>query len=565
MQALFAQNPWRQLALAGLAFMVVVIVATFRDYGITWDAHYHMANGEHVLAYYATLFKDESVLTYHNLYLYGGLFDGIVAVANLVSPLGTYETSHLLNGLVGLIGVIGCWKLANTLAGPRAAFFAALLLLVMPTWYGHMFNNPKDIPFAAAMTWTLYYMARLGDELPAPRWRSIAMLGVTAGLTMGMRVGGVLVFFYLAVMLGSVILMQARSTGMAPALRDSMRLGVRTVLPAFAIAYVVMLVCWPWAQQDPLRNPFNALQLFSHIKWDINVLFEGRLVNSLQLPADFLPVSIAVQMPEIVLILLLLAIPISIGALLVRRARIDGWMRPGYVLLFTAIAFPFAHFVILRPVTYDCARHFLFVLPPIAVAAGVVAHRLLEHARTPLTRGAVAASLIAGIGSQVATMVTLHPHEYIYYNELVGGVKGAEDRFELDYWGNSYAEAVHELTQYLERERSGGRFKIYHVAVCSSGISASYFFPPFLRMARTDEEADFYVSVTRLNCDDAYEGDEIIAVEREGAILSVVKDRRRLRQEHPERMRVAGPPDVRVHPGAYPEQPPTEEQHTMVH
>ena len=59
------------------------------------------------------------------------------------------------------------------------------------------------------------------------------------------------------------------------------------------------------------------------------------------------------------------------------------------------------------------------------------------------------------------------------------------------------------------------------------------------------------------------EGDEIITVEREGAILSVVKDRRRLREEHPERMRVAGPPDVRVHPGAYPEAPPTEEQHSM--
>jgi hypothetical protein len=270
-------------------------------------------------------------------------------------------------------------------------------------------------------------------------------------------------------------------------------------------------------------------------------------------------------MPEIVLILLLLAIPVSLGALMVRRAATNGSIRAGYVLLFTAIAFPFMHFVLLRPVTYDCARHFLFVLPPIAVAAGVVADKLLDHARAPLARGAVAASLIAGIGSQVATMVTLHPHEYVYYNELVGGVKGAEDKFELDYWGNSYAEAVHELTKYLERERAGGRFKIYHVAVCSSGISASYFFPPFLKMARTDEEADFYVSVTRLDCDDAYEGDEIIAVEREGATLSVVKDRRRLREEHPERMRVAGPPDIRVHPGAYPEAPPTEEQHTMVH
>jgi hypothetical protein len=565
MHAFSAQNPWRQLALAGLALMVVVIVATFRDYGITWDAHYHMANGEHVLAYYATFFADKDVLTYHNLYLYGGLFDGIVALANLISPLGSYETSHLLNALVGLIGVVGCWKLANKLAGPRAAFLAALLLLLMPTWYGHMFNNPKDIPFAAAMTWTLYYMARLGDELPRPGWRNIVMLGITAGLTMGMRVGGVLVFFYLAVMLASFVILQARAMGLVLAYRDSLSLGGRAVLPAFAIAYAVMLVCWPWAQQDPIHNPLNALRLFSHIKWDINVLFEGRLVNSLHLPADYLPVYVAVKTPEIVLILLLLAIPVSVGTLMVRQAATLGKIRPGYVLLFTAIAFPFVHFVLLRPVTYDCARHFLFVLPPMAVAAGVVADRLLAHARAPLYRGAVAASLIAGIGAQVGTMISLHPHEYVYYNELVGGVKGAEDKFELDYWGNSYAEAVHELTQYLERERNGGRFKIYHVAVCSSGTSASYFFPPFLKMAKTDEEADFYVSVTRLNCDNAYEGDEIIAVEREGAILSVVKDRRRLREEHPERMQVAGPPDVRVHPGAYPEPPPSEEQHSMVH
>ncbi|HEX2116465.1 MAG TPA: glycosyltransferase family 39 protein [Alphaproteobacteria bacterium] len=554
-----APLPWRQIALAGLGLMIVVILTTFRDYGITWDAHYHMANGEHVLAYYASFFADKSVLTYHNLYLYGGLFDGIVALANVVSPLGPYETSHLLNAIVGLIGVAGCWKLANILAGPRAAFFAAVLLLLMPTWYGHMFNNPKDIPFAAAMTWTLYYIARLGDELPSPRWGVVAKLGVAAGLTMGMRVGGVLVFVYLTMMLASALFLHARSAGAALALRDGLRLGARAVLPAALIAYAVMLACWPWAQQDPLRNPFNALRLFSHIKWDINVLYEGRLVNSLSLPADFLPVSIAVQLPEIVLILLLLAIPVSFGALMVRRATTIGWIRPGYVLLFTAIAFPFVHFVILRPVTYDCARHFLFILPSLAVAAGIVADRLVEHARAPLARGAVATGLAAGIGAQVATMVSLHPHEYVYYNELVGGVKGAEDKFELDYWGNSYAEAVRELTQYLERERGKGRFKIYRVAVCSSGISASYFFPPFLKMARNDDEADFYVSVTRLNCDDAYEGDEIIAVEREGAILSVVKDRRRLREEHPERMRVAQPPDVRVHPGAHP-----EEQHSMV-
>lgn len=550
MHALHAQSMWRQLAFAGLTLAVVIVLTTFRDYGITWDAHYHMANGEHVLAYYATLFADRHVLTYHNLYLYGGVFDGIVALANLISPLGKYETSHLLNALVGLLGVVGCWKLANTLAGPRAAVLAAVLLLVTPSWYGHMFNNPKDIPFAAGMTWSLYYMARLGDALPYPPIGLVIKLGVALGLTLGMRVGGVISIIYLAIMIAAGLALQIRAKGFRPVLRDGMHIGWRAVLPAASIAYLVMLTCWPWAQQDPVRNPYRALELFSKITWDIDVLFEGRLVNSLHLPADYLPVYFGVQLPEIVLVLLLLAIPVGIATFIMRRAVHIRSIQPGYVLLFTAIAFPFVYFVIERPVIYDCMRHFLFVLPPIAAAAGIVADKLIDHTRGIVARGAVVTALVAGIGSQIAIMVQLHPHEYVYYNELVGGVKGAEDKFELDYWGNSYAEAVHELTQYLERERAGGKYRVYRVAVCSSGTSASYFFPPFLKMATEDNDVDFYISVTRLGCDDTYQGDEIIAVEREGAILSVVKDRRRLRVEHPEQMQIAGPPDVRVHPGA---------------
>jgi hypothetical protein len=558
MDALQPLTTWHRLAGAGLIAMLAVVLATFRDYGITWDAHYHMANGVHVLAYYSTLFQDRAVLTYHNLYLYGGVFDGVVALANLVSPLGEYETSHLLNALVGLIGVVGCWKLANTLAGPRAAFLAAVLLLATPSWYGHMFNNPKDVPFAAGMIWSLYYMARLGDALPRPQPALLVKLAVALGLTLGMRVGGVIAFIYLAVMLGAVLLMQVQAEGLRHAVRQGWQMTWRVVAPVAALAYLVMLLCWPWAQQDPLRNPFFALQLFAHIKWDINVLFEGRLVNSLSLPADYLPVYMAVKLPEIVLILMLLAIPFTIAGAMLRRAASGTAIRPGYVLLFTAIAFPFVYFVIKRPVTYDCMRHFLFVVPPIAAASGIVADRLIAHARGAALRGVVSLALVLGVSWQVVAMVRLHPHEYVYYNELVGGVKGAEDKYELDYWGNSYAEAVHELAQYLERERAGGRYRVYRVAVCSSGTSASYFFPPFLKMARDDFETDFYISVTRLDCDDAYQGDEIITVERDGAILSVVKDRRRLREEHPERMHVMAEPDRRVHPGAI------DEPETMV-
>jgi hypothetical protein len=38
--------------------------------------------------------------------------------------------------------------------------------------------------------------------------------------------------------------------------------------------------------------------------------------------------------------------------------------------------------------------------------------------------------------------VRLHPYEYVYYNNLIGGLDGAAHRFEMDYWGTSFKEAM---------------------------------------------------------------------------------------------------------------------------
>ena len=36
----------------------------------------------------------------------------------------------------------------------------------------------------------------------------------------------------------------------------------------------------------------------------------------------------------------------------------------------------------------------------------------------------------------------LHPYQYIYYNELVGGVNGADRKYETDYWYTAYRECI---------------------------------------------------------------------------------------------------------------------------
>src|SRR5262249_6328997 len=126
----------------------------------------------------------------------------------------------------------------------------------------------------------------------------------------------------------------------------------------------------------------------------------------------------------------------------------------------------------------DGMRHFIFVLPFIACAAALVADRALDQLRRyAFRRWAYAALALYGIG-HVGVMAMLHPDEYVYYNGFVGGVRGAAGVFKLDYWANSYAEAVQGLADYLRAEY-GNDFldHDFTVAVCGPPGSASYYFP----------------------------------------------------------------------------------------
>ncbi len=134
------KSVWDRLALALFATAALLVLLTFRAYGVTWDEDCQNWYGNLVLTYYLWLLGAahaphwELLYRYADLYNYGGLFDLTTAIANRFSPLGVFETRHLLNGLVGVFGLVGCWKLGRRLGGPRAGFAAALLLLLIPNY-----------------------------------------------------------------------------------------------------------------------------------------------------------------------------------------------------------------------------------------------------------------------------------------------------------------------------------------------------------------------------------------------------------------------------------------------
>src|SRR6201988_5285161 len=119
---------WGRLSFGLMILAAVLVLLTFRGYGVTWDEDAHNWYGNFVLDYYLSFFGDKTALHWQDLYNYGAVFDAVAAALNRVSPIGVYETRHLLNGLVGILGLIGCWKLARTVAGPRAGLLATLFL-----------------------------------------------------------------------------------------------------------------------------------------------------------------------------------------------------------------------------------------------------------------------------------------------------------------------------------------------------------------------------------------------------------------------------------------------------
>ena len=129
------------------------------------------------------------------------------------------------------------------------------------------------------------------------------------------------------------------------------------------------------------------------------------------------------------------------GALLLARRR-------AMVVVVLAVLLPLGFMIVERATMYDGVRHILFVVPMLAIIAAAGLHASLPVLlRAPLVSAGVAG---AYVGTVLATLAALHPLEYVDMNSLVGGTRGAYDRFELDYWSVAAGEALRRLEQRLD-------------------------------------------------------------------------------------------------------------------
>src|SRR6187399_1542203 len=234
-----------RLAWVVLVMLGVVAALTFRDYGLGWDDFTHAQYGELLLSLYTSGLHDTRALSFVNLYLYGGGFDMAAALLAKVLPFDLFETRRLLGAAVGIAGLAITWRSGRRIGGSLAGLLALVLLATCPLYYGHMFMNPKDAPFAVAMALFLLGLIRLLDQYPKPCPTTLFILGLGFGLSIGSRVLAGFGVLEAIGALGMLFAIEARAGGIRAAGRRLSHL-LLILLPSAILAYAVMALIWPW-------------------------------------------------------------------------------------------------------------------------------------------------------------------------------------------------------------------------------------------------------------------------------------------------------------------------------
>lgn len=510
-----------------IAALVVLALLTFKEYAISNDEPVQHHYGELILRYYGSGFHDQRVFGFDNLYLYGGLFDIIAVGLSHVLPIDPYELRHILCALIGVAGIGATAATARLIAGPRAGLIAAIALSACGVWYGAMFNHTKDIPFAAAMMGATLFLIRLARSLPRPRVGDIVAFGLLAGAALGMRVLGLLLVIYIGFAIALYLPRPWLDQGRARlhfVVESSLRL-----IPALFLAYAVMILAWPWAALAPL-NPIRGLFAFSEFHYPIRTVLDGNIYEMAHVPRYYVPTYILIRVPLLTLFGAMLGLAFALFPRLV-TSRTQA-LRRDIILIGLTVIFPLACQVICDGPAFTGLRHFLFVIPTLAVLAGVgldAAATTLSGRSRVMAFGAMSACFLWN----ALTLVELHPYEYLFYNPLVGGLQGVSRRYVLDYWFDSMPEAIHELETYVRATDPVGASRwpvpVYSVAVCGIRLSFEKTVTlPQLRFTPRWDQSQFFIAPTHMNCDRVLDGKVVGTVKRLGVVIAYVKDRRAL-------------------------------------
>ncbi len=442
--------------------LLVFLLLSAKEAGISGDEEVHYQQSVKVYNYFASHGTDQSALDtpVSQLKYYGQSFDNLTTILiRWFNIDDIYTFRHEMNSLAAWLAVYLAALFAVWLSGYGAGILTLLLFVLSPTFLGHAQNNLKDIPFALAYIAGTFFMLRwLFSEKPG--LKNTVLLILSIAFCISIRPGGLLLicFLLLFAFIKEIIAYRETATFNFSSTKNKL-LSIGLIM---LLSYLLGILLWPYVLQNPVTGLWKSYQVMAQFPTTVRQIFEGKQIWSDLLPWYYLPKMMLITIPLLVWAGIIAFI--SVAGKAVKKEKLK------YAFLIFTILFPILFVIYEKSNLYGSWRHFLFVYPGIVVLAAIGLEQLFFRFKTKLKKGLVVAVILFLAIHPFGFMVRNHPYYYLYYNQLVGGLKGAYGNYETDYYYHSIRQGSEWLIDYLKKEHPGDSVKI------GSNFPADWFF-----------------------------------------------------------------------------------------
>lgn len=460
--------------LLAIALVAIIGLSGISQYGITWDEQMNIDMVKWNLEYlrdgdplsdhfrhHGFIFNYTSNLIYELQYgIKKSLFPS-TALSNQAFRTNTERNfyilkqktrvKHVTTFLLSLSNYLSVAGLVVILTRSELAWLGVFILALFPRFWGHSFFNPKDIPFATFFTlgtflgaFLLNYYCQKETQVNKVGLNKITvyslLYGIAIGLATGVRVAGFFLLFFFII---AHFFIKAN-------LKD-----IYLTLIRFSKFYLIIFSAWaittiavyPASWINPIAWFDEAVfSLSKYSVWDNTALFNGQQIPGRSLPWYYLPSYLSMTIP----VLFQISFVVGLIWLTFKYDKLTQIQKACAILVILQVfALPLIA-IIKQSTMYDEIRHFIFIIPGIAVLVTTALIWFYQSISNKYIKLFAATFLTLYLSSIALDMATLHPYEYTYFNRAYGGLKAAHQKQETDYWGLSLKEGMEWLNQNAE-------------------------------------------------------------------------------------------------------------------
>ena len=447
-----SQN-WRNIFFIISALLVVIMPWLSRDYGQSGDEWLQIEYGQHIWNYFfngdtQALSYDNKSLQYVGQEFYGGLFDFTMEIFHRWFPsIPILILRHFFNALTGAFMMIFTGLFVYRLSRKWSVGLIALLFIIFsPRIFGESMNNPKDIPLGCGFMIGSYFWLALLQDLPRKAWKHTIGIAIGFGIAFGVRsAGGILLVAYFGVMTLLYYFTNVEFRTLVKTDNNKLlKKGIMVAVVGLIAGYIIGLLAWPWGLQSPLTHPIESLKEMTNRSVQLRVFFEGVFrLNNAQ-PWYYELKWILISNPVIVII------GVAVFFVLIMNIKKRYGSFVVFFLVFAAFFTPL-YMIYKKSSVHDTWRHLFFVYPFWVSMAALGWTSITKFIKSDKAELIPVAICVLGLLPAIIWTFKTHPNQYVYFNEIVGGIEGANGYYDTDYYQNSGLQDANWLLKNVKK------------------------------------------------------------------------------------------------------------------